>query len=189
MRWRLVDRILDHREWLYLAALKYGTLEEYRLLERWGEPARVPPLLILESAFQAARWLVEASGDFGLTFLQTEVSGFKAGQGLAPAEGIIWLVKVASQQDDSIGFVAFPRLLTPALGPLEAHDDLMREYLDPPGKPDSAGALGGDCLRFSGDLVPLAGREDADSQRALWRELNRPLAGAQSPDGPWGERP
>jgi hypothetical protein len=174
LRWRLIDRILDYQTWTYLGALKVGTLEEYYLLKRWGKSARGPGLFLLESAFQTAAWLVEASSDFKLTFLPNEVVNFGAVSGLEPAEGLIWLVKIDSRQDGEIIFLARSWRLYDHAKVADGLLTLKNDFLPPLSQAESKQSPTRSDLRFSGSLISLAQLSSPENRRLLWRELTAP---------------
>lgn len=210
MRWQLVDRLLNFSAWGHLVALKLGTFEEQNLMARFGGPPRVPALLVLESAFQAARWLAEGSSDFELTFSPGEARPFEADRlggfgpgngpdggplrpdlGLAPSEGVVWLLRVERRQKDRVDILAFSRLLAPGDSPGEL-DLRIREYHLPnpdqdrvPPTADEAEAAPpppalvirkSRALYFpmllTGSLVPLADLDVPARRRTLWNELS-----------------
>jgi hypothetical protein len=178
MRWVLVDRLYGFRPWERLIALKLGTLEEYRLMVRFGVRDRGPAALALEAAIQAARWLVEASSLFGQSLLVTELSG-RPPRGLGPGEGLVWLVETDGPSGDSASFKAWVKKAPSEAGaPSGTLSGLWGES-----------GSGAPHLTFSGGLTPLGGLSDPTEREALFRELNRE---APSPAGrplPGGPRP
>jgi hypothetical protein len=171
MRWGLVDRILGYERWALLTALKLGTFEEYRLLERWGEGPRGPAALLMESAIQAARWLVEASTGFASSILIDELQG-PAPRGLGPGEGIVWTVRTAGPSGGRASFTVLAARAF-ATGP------------DGPETPEGEGLI------FSGPLTPLEELDEPERREALWRELTlgrslTPPAGGGAPGAPMG---
>lgn len=154
MRWRFVDRILSFEPWTRTAALKACSLEEYNLLERWGQPGLAPGILALESGIQAARWLVEASSGFTDSMDVREISRWRAGEGLRPGERLRMDVAVAGISGSDIRFSV--RLTRCGPGePVQA---------DPGGTEEPE-------LVFTASLVPLQGRDEPGDREALWNEL------------------
>lgn len=86
MRWRFTDKALFFKPWERIVTVKAGSLEEYCLLEPWGETGRSPAALLLESCVQTARWLVEASSAFTLSCALREIACWQAMDGLRPGE-------------------------------------------------------------------------------------------------------
>jgi hypothetical protein len=162
LRWQFTDQILDFAAWQYLASLKLGTLEEYYLMKPWGEEARGPALLILESAVQAARWLTEASSNFEFTFDLSEVENFQAGPGLAPSEGLIWLIKVNFKNDWGIGFTAKSQRLSPGKDFKEGYLALKTAF--------SQSDRDSDC-KLAGSLTKLNEYNVPQSRLTLWPEI------------------
>jgi 3-hydroxymyristoyl/3-hydroxydecanoyl-(acyl carrier protein) dehydratase len=64
MKHRLVDKILDWRPFQEIRGLKAVSFEEYKLKAAFGEDARLPESLLLESLFQIGNWLVVLSSDY-----------------------------------------------------------------------------------------------------------------------------
>lgn len=170
MRWRFVDKILSFQPWIFIVALKLGTLEEYYLLERWGEKTKGPVILILESALQAALWLVEASSDFTLSFWPSQISRFEAPLGLAPGEGLVWLIETSEKSERSIGFRAKVLRLKgeESLNKIFSHlkNSFSIDLFTTKDWPDSQ-----EEFTFCGDFVPLSPLVQPQKRCALWLEL------------------
>ncbi|MDR1658567.1 MAG: hypothetical protein LBT47_13650 [Deltaproteobacteria bacterium] len=163
MRWCLVDRVVFFQPWAKITIIKRGTFEEYRLMKCWGGPNLGPPLFLLESAFQAAAWLVQASSDFEMTLRPFEVERFDTPPGLAPGEGLLWHVTAAPMTGGLMDFTASSIRLNGAMDAAKA----VTEFSRPNGTLTTS-----DGLLFKGVLTPLADLYRPDYQRALWRELN-----------------
>ncbi|MDR1085892.1 MAG: hypothetical protein LBP22_13815 [Deltaproteobacteria bacterium] len=172
MRWLFIDRILDFKPWEHIGVLKLGTLEEYFLLERWGEPAKSPGLILLESAIQAADWLVEASSDFSLTFSLKELYDFKSLRGLGPAEGLVWFIRVAAAEKSHLELVAQSYRCSEATDVLEGLGRLKKTFRSYSRTDESLKAPSVEVFRFSGETVFLSGLKMRDHRRAWWRELS-----------------
>jgi hypothetical protein len=167
-----VDSILDYQPWKYLSISKLGTLEEYYLLKRWGEPAASPPLLLLESALEAAAWLAEASSDFTLTFLPSEIEGFGETYGLKPSESIIWHLLVTSYSSQDIRLSAHIQRFSGVNSPLasrqniKATDVFQSNY-------DKSEQSADRPLILTGTLVHLSEYNSAQQRGELWHELRK----------------
>jgi 3-hydroxyacyl-[acyl-carrier-protein] dehydratase len=64
MKFRLVDRITFWKPHEHITGLKAVSFEEYSLKEAFGDEARLPEMLLLESLLQLGNWLVLLSSDF-----------------------------------------------------------------------------------------------------------------------------
>jgi 3-hydroxymyristoyl/3-hydroxydecanoyl-(acyl carrier protein) dehydratase len=64
MKFRLVDRIESWTPYQRIRGVKAVSFEEYQLKEAFGDPPRLPELLILESFLQLGNWLILLSSDF-----------------------------------------------------------------------------------------------------------------------------
>jgi hypothetical protein len=117
LRWRFTDKVLFFSPWETILTLKAGSLEEYSLLDRWGEPGRAPPVLLLESCIQSARWLVEASSAFTLSCDPIDIACWRVPSGLQPGERYcIWL-RVAERESGCIRFALRQKILAPGESP------------------------------------------------------------------------
>ena len=104
MRWQFTDKALFFAPWESILTLKAGSLEEYSLLERWGEPGQAPAALLLESFLQSARWLIEASSSFTLSAVPLEVDYWKALPGLRPGERFCAFLRVTERSRARVRF-------------------------------------------------------------------------------------
>jgi hypothetical protein len=156
LRWRFTDKALFFSPWKAILMLKAGSLEEYSLLDRWGEPGRAPPVLLLESCVQSARWLVEASSAFTLSCDPTDITCWKVPPGLRSGERYCTWLRVAERKSGSIRFVLRQKILAPGESPpaAEAWEDAEEE-----------GALV--CT-----FASLEARCPPADRACLWREIN-----------------
>ena len=157
MRWQFTDRILHFQPWKTISVLKAGSLEEYSLLERWGEPGQAPAALLLESCIQAARWLVEGSSGFTLTCEPLEIPYWKVLPGLKPGERFCIFLQVAEQDRAQISFYVHQHRVLPG-ETLPAPDFGLNGQQEP------------DAL-LTAALVPLTERCLPADRECLWREL------------------
>ncbi|MDR3213472.1 MAG: hypothetical protein LBT71_06090 [Azoarcus sp.] len=157
MRWRFPDKALFFSPWESILTLKAGSLEEYSLLDRWGEQGCVPSALLLESCIQSARWLVEASSSFVLSCEPVDIAHWQAPPGLRPGERFCALLRVTARDAEYIHLVLRQKILAPnePLPALQAWQDTDK------------GDDGGVTCAF----VPLQTRHLPADRACLWREL------------------
>ncbi|MDR0441671.1 MAG: hypothetical protein LBI59_11950 [Candidatus Accumulibacter sp.] len=156
MRWRFTDKALFFSPWAAILTLKAGTLEEYSLLERWGEPGRAPAAFLLESCFQSARWLVEASSAFALSCAPVEVAHWRALPGPRPGERFCAFLRVTGRDSAQIRFALRQKILAPGE--------------DAPA-PDAWPAVGEDDGRFTCAFTPLSAWDSPADRACLWQEI------------------
>jgi hypothetical protein len=156
VRWRCVDTALFFSPWEAILTLKAGTLEEYSLLERWGEPGRVPAALLLEGCFQSARWLVEASSAFAVSCAPVEITHWRAPPGLRPGERFCAFLRVSGRDAEHIHFALRQKILAP-LDPAPTLDAW----------PDA------DDGRFTCAFTPLSAWDSPADRADLWQEIRR----------------
>lgn len=156
MRWRFTDSICSFSPWESILTLKAGTLEEYSLLERWGEPGIAPSAFLLESAVQAARWLVEASSGFTRSADPAELHQWPVERGLLPGERCCSLAVVHEKTASSI-CVALAQKRIGAGEKIPAAADL-RPLL-------SQGSF------ITMNMLPLTDRYLPQERASLWQEI------------------
>lgn len=156
MRWRFVDKALHFVPWEAILTLKAGSLEEYSLLERWGEPGRAPGLLALETCIQSARWLVEASSGFALTCDPVEIALWRAVPGLRPGERFCAFLRIDARDDKHVHFALGQKTVPPGEAPPGV--DFWREARQTAG-------------RLSCRLTPLERRCLPADRACLWEEI------------------
>lgn len=64
MKFRMVDRITEFAVRKRICGIKTVSFEEYQLKENFGEDAKLPESLVIESLFQLGNWLIMLSSDF-----------------------------------------------------------------------------------------------------------------------------
>ena len=64
MKFRFVDKILAWTPHQHIVGIKAVSFEEYCLKEPFGDEARLPETLLLESFLQLGNWLLLLSSDF-----------------------------------------------------------------------------------------------------------------------------
>ena len=156
MRWQLTDKALFFSSWDALLMLKAGSLEEYSLLERWGEPGQAPAALLLESCIQSARWLVEASSSFTLSCEPREIIFWNAIPGLLPGERFCAFLQVTERNPAQISFSLRQKRILPG----DALPDM--DFWQSPGEMDGA---------LSCALTPLDAWYSPADRACLWREI------------------
>jgi hypothetical protein len=154
MRWNFVDRIIKFEPWHNIAALKAGSLEEYSLMERWGQAGQAPAVLSLESSVQAARWLVEASSAFVHSLELLELEGWAADEGLRPGERLFSDVRLTEKgADGRLTFGVRQKRLAPA--------ESCPTQLSPEGGE----------YQIKGRLNLLADKCRPDDRQCLWHDM------------------
>jgi hypothetical protein len=113
VRWRFPDKALSFSPWESILTLKAGSLEEYSLLNIWGESACAPASLLLEGCIQSARWLVEASSSFSLSCEPAEITFWQAPSGLRPGERFCMFLRVAERGSKYVRFILRQKILLP----------------------------------------------------------------------------
>ena len=162
MRWRFTDKALLFAPWEYIATVKAGSLEEYSLLERWGETGKAPGSLLLESAVQAARWLVEASSSFTHSCVLREINHWRATDGLRPGERFCVFLRVTERSGEHLSLALRQKRVMPGE---RLPETAFREQPDDTGRADDADGL------FSVSLTPLKDWYLPGDRETLWREL------------------
>jgi hypothetical protein len=158
VRWRFTDKILFFSPWEAILTLKAGSLEEYSLLERWGEPGRAPATLLLEACVQSARWLVEASSEFTRSCDPVEITHWQTPPGLRPGERFCALLRVEAREAEHIRFRVGQKILAPGESP-------------PPIEAIRA-AVDGVSASLLCALTPLDDRHLPADRACLWREIS-----------------
>jgi 3-hydroxymyristoyl/3-hydroxydecanoyl-(acyl carrier protein) dehydratase len=102
MRWRFLDRVDSFSPWRALAGRKGVSFEEFCLLGRWGREGELPETLVLESCFEAARWLAAASSDFRRTATPAGSEEFRFEAEAGPGAVLEVEVEVLSQAQDAL---------------------------------------------------------------------------------------
>ena len=101
MKFRFVDKIIDYEENKNIKGLKVVSLEEYLLLNRFGSRKQFPPLLIVESFFQLANFLIYKSFHDRLALL-TMFNRIEIKRVLGPGDKMIMHVRLDSIIGDNI---------------------------------------------------------------------------------------
>jgi hypothetical protein len=165
MRWRFTDKALHFAPWESILTLKAGSLEEYSLLERWGEPGRAPAALLLAGCVESARWLVEASSAFAVSCELQAIDFWRAPPGLAPGERFCAFLWIVERNDNSLRLALRQRRLSP--GEVTPELDAW-QGLDNPNDTDDTDDVDG---LFTCAFAPLAAWHAPAERAALWREM------------------
>lgn len=102
MKFRLVDRIVAWSPWERIQGLKTVSFEEYQLKDAFGDEARLPETLLIESFFQLGSWLILLSSGFQQTGLVVRLTEAKFGGFLRPGETVTMEVRVKRRQQDGL---------------------------------------------------------------------------------------
>lgn len=156
MRWRFTDKALLFEPWERIVTVKAGSLEEYSLLEPWGDTGRAPASLLLESCVQAARWLVEASSAFTLSCVLRDISIWQAMDGLRPGERYCAALWVTERSETHLTLALRHARVMPG-------EDLPgTEFRQSRGEADGV---------FSVSFTPLDEWHAPGDRECLWREM------------------
>jgi 3-hydroxyacyl-[acyl-carrier-protein] dehydratase len=104
MKFRLVDKILDWSPYKRITGIKAVSFEEYCLKEAFGDEARLPETLLLESFLQLGNWLILLSSDFarmGMVVRMTEVCFDSY---LLPGQQVRMEVEMSREREDGFEF-------------------------------------------------------------------------------------
>lgn len=100
MKFRLVDKITSWTAWESITGVKAVSFEEYSLKEAFGEQARLPEMLLLESFLQLGNWLVMLSSDFRQMGMVGRISEVRFDDSLLPGQRLQLEVKLVRRRDD-----------------------------------------------------------------------------------------
>jgi 3-hydroxyacyl-[acyl-carrier-protein] dehydratase len=153
MKFRLLDKITSWAPYAHISGVKTVSFEEYCLKEAFGETARLPESLLLESFLQLGTWLIILSSEFRQMGMVARISEVRFHGALLPGGRLSLDARLVRRHED--GF------------------ELAGEGLVE-GKSIISG-LG--CLAFP---VPLAEYADPADMRVLVSEIYSPL-GAPAP--------
>jgi 3-hydroxymyristoyl/3-hydroxydecanoyl-(acyl carrier protein) dehydratase len=157
MKFRLVDKITSWAAWQNITGVKAVSFEEYSLKDAFGEPPRLPDMLLLESFLQLGNWLVMLSSDFQQMGMLARISEVRFHGSLLPGQRLQLEVRLNRRRDDGFelagqGQVNGRRVIS-----------------------------GAGCVAA---LVPLAEYQEPDDMRVLFSEIYAP-AGAPGGGALW----
>ena len=100
MKFRLVDKIISWSPYQQIIGLKAVSFEEYSLKEAWGDAARLPETLLLESLLQLGNWLILLSSDFQSLGRVVRLSEVRFHDFLLPGQHVRLQVTLARRRED-----------------------------------------------------------------------------------------
>jgi 3-hydroxymyristoyl/3-hydroxydecanoyl-(acyl carrier protein) dehydratase len=103
MKFRLIDKILSWTPYKSISGIKAVSFEEYQLKESFGDEARLPEMLLLESVLQLGNWLILLSSDFTRMGMVAKLGRVCFHDFLRPGQQL--RVTVNLLQQDAHGFV------------------------------------------------------------------------------------
>ncbi len=105
MKFRLVDKITSWSPYRQITGVKTVSFEEYCLKEPFGDEARLPELLLLESFLQLGNWLILLSSDFRSLGMAARISEVRFHDFLRPGQALQMTATVERRRED--GFELF----------------------------------------------------------------------------------
>jgi 3-hydroxyacyl-[acyl-carrier-protein] dehydratase len=100
MKFRLVDKIVAWSPYQSISGIKVVSFEEYCLKESFGDEARLPETLLLESFLQLGNWLILLSSDFRETGMVVRISTVRFHGFLLPGRQLRMDVTLARRRED-----------------------------------------------------------------------------------------
>ena len=100
MKFRLVDKIIAWSPYQSISGLKAVSFEEYCLKEAFGDEARLPETLLLESFLQLGNWLLLLSSDYNQIGMVSRISEVRFHAFLLPGQQLRMDVTVARRHED-----------------------------------------------------------------------------------------
>jgi 3-hydroxymyristoyl/3-hydroxydecanoyl-(acyl carrier protein) dehydratase len=104
MKFRFVDRITAWSPWERIQGVKAVSFEEYQLKEAFGDEARLPETLLLESFFQLGNWLILLSSGFQQAGCVVRLGEARFHDALRPGEVACLDVTVTRRHEEGIEF-------------------------------------------------------------------------------------
>lgn len=104
MKFRLVDRITSWKPHERITGLKAVSFEEYSLKEAFGDEARLPEMLLLESLLQLGNWLILLSSDFQQMGMVIRLQEVRFDGMLQPGEVVRMDVVMVRRHDEGFEF-------------------------------------------------------------------------------------
>lgn len=147
MKFRMVDRILAWQPRRSIRGTKTVSFEEYQLKAPFGDQGRLPEMLVLESFFQLANWLIVLSSDFTQMGLAVRAQHVAFEGPVGPGERMDMAIAVRRYRADGVLFDG-----TGHVG-------------------GRVVAVGQGCLASP---APLADYSDPEALRVLFGEIHRP---------------
>ena len=100
MKFRFVDKITSWSPAGRITGIKAVSFEEYCLKEKFGDEARLPETLLLESFLQLGNWLILLSSDFRQMGMVVRISEIRFHDYLRPGKHITMDVSLVRQHED-----------------------------------------------------------------------------------------
>ncbi len=100
MKFRFVDKILAWTPHQRIVGIKAVSFEEYCLKESFGDEAKLPETLLLESFLQLGNWLLLLSSDFNQMGMVIRISEVCFLDRLRPSEQLRLEVTLTRRHDD-----------------------------------------------------------------------------------------
>ncbi|MCX7006783.1 MAG: hypothetical protein NTY53_05980 [Kiritimatiellaeota bacterium] len=154
MKFRCVDKIVAWTPFEHIAGVKAVSFEEYSLKEAFGDEARLPETLLLESFFQLGNWLLLLSTDFQQMGVVVRLTSAQFHGALRPGQQLRLEVTLARRNADGFEFTGEGRVGARAI------------------------ITGLGCLATP---VPAADYVNPDDLRVLFEEIFQPEAHAENP--------
>ena len=104
MKFRFVDSITAWAPYKQITGIKTVSFEEYCLREAFGDEARLPETLLLESFLQLGNWLILLSSGFKTMGVAVRISEVRFRDFLLPGQRVQMSVNIVRQQDDGFEF-------------------------------------------------------------------------------------
>ncbi|MCX6903693.1 MAG: hypothetical protein NTW03_09495 [Verrucomicrobia bacterium] len=100
MKFRLVDRILAWSPYERIVGVKAVSFEEYSLKEAFGEEARLPETLLLESFLQLGNWLILLSSGYRQMGMVVRISEARFCDALRPGQHVQMEITLVRRSQD-----------------------------------------------------------------------------------------
>ena len=100
MKFRFVDRITSWKSHEHISGLKAVSFEEYSLKNAFGDEARLPEMLLLESLLQLGNWLILLSTDFQQMATVIRIDETRFHGALRPGKVVRMEVAMVRHHDD-----------------------------------------------------------------------------------------
>ncbi len=100
MKFRLVDKITSWSPYERISGVKAVSFEEYSLKEAFGDEARLPETLLLESFLQLGNWLVLLSSDYRDMGMAVRIAEVRFHDFLFPGQQLRMNVALALRRQD-----------------------------------------------------------------------------------------
>jgi 3-hydroxymyristoyl/3-hydroxydecanoyl-(acyl carrier protein) dehydratase len=104
MKLRLVDKILGWSPYERITGVKAVSFEEYCLKEPFGDEARLPETLLLESFLQLGNWLILLSSDFARMGMVIRITELRFDGYLLPGQRVRMEVSMSREREDGFEF-------------------------------------------------------------------------------------